>query len=202
MKSILAISLALFVLALVSPVFLSGTGQQSPPPSTAPTEGAALADTVLVRMARNPALAGSKIRVSTRNGTVTLTGTVPSDAARLRAEQIAMKTPAVTAVRNQLTVNQAIAARAQNVSGADLSRQVAQTLAQQFPKAQAREDMVNGWQVQGPNYLFDVEADEGIVTLEGSVPTANAIVRAVTAARDVPGVRAVNTELWYYAALD
>ena len=40
--------------------------------------------------------------------------------------------------------------------------------------------------------------DMGDVTLSGTVPSREDIARAVTAARKVPGVRSVHSELGYY----
>ena len=50
------------------------------------------------------ALEGSEIDVDTKNHVVTLKGTVPTTAARVRAEEIAKKVEGVTSVKNELKV--------------------------------------------------------------------------------------------------
>jgi hypothetical protein len=50
-------------------------------------------------------------------------------------------------------------------------------------------------EVDGYAWEFDVEADDGVVTLEGDVDSYQDISEAVSAVRTIPGVKAVNAEL-------
>ncbi len=56
------------------------------------------------QMFSEPQLKDTSLQVASHNGEVTLSGTVPSDAARLEAYKIASKTPGVTKVDDQVTV--------------------------------------------------------------------------------------------------
>jgi len=55
-------------------------------------------------IAKDPDLSALRINVDTTDGKVSLTGTAPSEAARQRAQTIAMNEKGVTSVDNQLTV--------------------------------------------------------------------------------------------------
>jgi osmotically-inducible protein OsmY len=69
----------------------------------------ALANTTLTgkiksKMALDDTIKASGIHVETRDGAVTLTGTVGSDAERRRAVQLAKETKGVTSVTDRLTI--------------------------------------------------------------------------------------------------
>ena len=151
------------------------------------------------RLAEKRSLAGADIQVSVNNGTVTLAGKVPTQEARQRAERIAQRTVSVREVQNQLTVDPQVAQawNTTNLTGEALEKQIAQILAKDvFPSAEAAEGLIYGWEVEGPNYEFDIDADDGTITLEGSVPNFDVISQVVARVRKVPGVRSVNSELW------
>lgn len=66
------------------------------------------------QMFSEPQLKGTSLQVASHNGEVTLSGTVPSDAAHLEAYKIASQAPGVSKVDDQVTVEhpQAVAERA------------------------------------------------------------------------------------------
>jgi len=67
-------------------------------------DDASLATQIKSEMFSNPHLSGTSLEVTAKNGQVTLTGTVPSDAARYEAYRIANETPGVAKVTDQMTV--------------------------------------------------------------------------------------------------
>jgi hypothetical protein len=65
---------------------------------------ATLVTNITAQMFSDSQLTGSHLQVTSADGQVTLSGTVPSDAARLDAYKIATQTPGVTKVNDQMTV--------------------------------------------------------------------------------------------------
>lgn len=65
---------------------------------------AAITASVNAALARDPALSALQINVDTLNGTVSLKGNAPDEAARIRAAELASAVKGVTNVNNQLEV--------------------------------------------------------------------------------------------------
>lgn len=82
----------------------SSTARNHPTSAMQPSDSA-LNDRVRAQYAADPMLANSAITVSTSAGLVTLTGKVPTYAARESAEKLAMATSGVKGVNNRITVN-------------------------------------------------------------------------------------------------
>src|SRR5262249_39353546 len=68
----------------------------------------ALATQIKSQMFSNPQLNGANLEVTSQNGQVTVSGTVPSDAARYEAYKIANETAGVTKVNDRMTVAAAV----------------------------------------------------------------------------------------------
>ena len=67
-------------------------------------DDAALVTSIQSKMSSDPQLKDVDLQVTSNKGVVTLSGTVPSDAARLDAYKIATQTPGVTKVTDEMTV--------------------------------------------------------------------------------------------------
>lgn len=65
---------------------------------------AAITASVNAGLAKDPELSALRINVDTKNGQVSLYGSAPSEAAKQRAQQIAMNEKGVTGVDNQLAI--------------------------------------------------------------------------------------------------
>lgn len=78
------------------------------------TDDAALATNIKSQMFSDAQLKGASLQVTSQNGEVTLSGSVPSDAAHLEAYKIATGTPGVTKVNDQITVEEAPAPQARS----------------------------------------------------------------------------------------
>jgi BON domain len=76
-------------------------------------EDAALVTNIKAQMFSDSQLKGANLQVASSHGEVTLSGTVPSDAARLDAYKIATQTAGVTKVNDQMTVESAQTAEAE-----------------------------------------------------------------------------------------
>jgi hypothetical protein len=67
-------------------------------------DDAAIVTNIQSQMFSDPQLKGADVKVSSINGEVTLSGTVPGDAARLDAYKLSLQTAGVTKVNDQLSV--------------------------------------------------------------------------------------------------
>jgi hypothetical protein len=76
-------------------------------------DDAALVTNIKAQMFSDTLLKGANLQVTSKNGQVTLTGTVPSDAARLDAYKIARQMPGVTKVNDQMALAGTESAQAQ-----------------------------------------------------------------------------------------
>ena len=145
----------------------------------------------------SPEVKAHRIDVDTRNGLVTLEGTVDSEAQRGAAASIARTVDGVTRVENKLLVRAAAADTA-----ADAPRHHAPD-----PSAPVRDGRTPAWitaKIQSQYYLnpalkpwrIDVDtSSSGAVTLSGSVDSDADRGEAVTIARATEGVTAVNDNL-------
>jgi hypothetical protein len=70
-------------------------------------DDAAVITNIKAQMFSDAQLTGAHLQLTSSNGVVTLSGTVPSDAARLDAYKIAAQTPGVSKVNDQMTVQTA-----------------------------------------------------------------------------------------------
>jgi hypothetical protein len=159
----------------------------------------ALQDRIFVRLAER-AWAGKDFDITADDsGTVTISGTVPSDHARQRVLRIVRTTPGVQDVNDRLTVKPSSAAAPPQAPPDDqLSKQVAQKIANAIPGSKAGEDWwFSGWRVEGPSNTWDitVDADQGKINLDGDVPRSHLERQAVEAALNVPGVRSVRSDI-------
>ena len=144
----------------------------------------------------SPDVKAHRIDVDTRNGLVTLEGTVDSEVQREVAGSIARSVEGVTRVENKLLV------RAAADTAADMPRHHAE-----YPSSPRRDGRTPAWitaKVQSQYYLnpslkpwrIDVDtASSGAVTLSGVVDSDADRVEAIRVARATEGVTAVNDNL-------
>jgi hyperosmotically inducible periplasmic protein len=154
-------------------------------------------------------VSGTSINVDTSNGVVTLKGKVESEAEKAKAVEIARKIEGVKQVQDQLAVaprgdekqtaqrpgqtGPSGAAAPAKRDAAQIAQQVRQQIRQTWTSGQLRED---GDSLKGPDgTAIEVDVNDGIVTLEGKVRDVQDIVKVAEAARRVPGVRAVKTNI-------
>ena len=157
-------------------------------------------------------LNGSNIDVDVKDGVVTLQGTVPSAAARARALEVARKNDGVKDVVDQLRVGPA---RSGGTAGA--VDRTGDTVERAGEKAMDKADSAtqragraidDGW-IKSKIYAqymadwdtvlndsdIDVDVDNNVVTLSGTVKSAEAKTRAVATARATDGVKSVRDML-------
>lgn len=106
-------------------------------------DDAALVTNIKAQMFSDAQLKDANLQVSAKNGQVTLTGTVPNDAARLDAYKIATQTAGVAKVNDQMTVESAEtvpAQAAQPNESAPAQPSEGEAVPAPAPKSTARED--------------------------------------------------------------
>ena len=133
---------------------------------------------------------GLSTNVTTKRGKVSLVGTADSGAAKDLAGRLAMNTPGVVSVDNQLVVKSA------NPSVADTAKSATQ---------EAGHDMSDGWITTKVKSTFmystnvdgsdiSVNTDKGIVALSGKVDSGAERALAIELAQNVRGVKSVNSK--------
>ena len=121
-----------------------------------------------------------RIKVETQQGVVTLRGKVGSADERTTAEHIAKDVGGVSSVRNTLEVVPDAARDATDAKDEQLTQTVRGRL---DGEAQLKDAQIK------------VRADNGVVTLMGTVPSPKMKDRAAELTRKTPGVRSVRNEL-------
>lgn len=155
-------------------------------------------DHIEMRLARSSSLSGTDIIVNVEDRVATLSGTVGSQQEQERAMRMARRVRGVQDVKSNLNIDKEAVEQRRNVQVDDdkLEEQVATKLANEtFPLAEVDKGLFGTVEVDGYAWEFEVEADDGVVTLDGDVDSYGDINEAVSAARAVPGVKSVNSEL-------
>lgn len=158
------------------------------------------------KLAADDTVKAYQIDVDTKDGVVTLTGTVPTAAARDRALELARGTDGVTRVEDRLTVNAAgtideraeqqgrYAASKTEAAGdraGDAAAGAGAAITDAGITAAVKTRLLADPDVAGLE--IDVDTQEKVVTLTGTVATAAQKTEAGSIARDTTGVsRVVN----------
>jgi len=121
-----------------------------------------------------------QIKVETQSGVVTLRGKVASPEERVAAEEITKGVDGVKSVRNTLEIVPEMKRKAADAKDDEIAKSI-------------RDRMAADEQLKSTS--IRVRADNGMVTLMGTVPTVKVKDRAAELARKTPGVRAVRNEL-------
>ncbi len=157
-------------------------------------------------------LSGSDIDVDVKNGVVTLQGTVPSEAARARALAVAKANDGVKNVVDQLKIAPArgsnMAAKADKAE--DQTQRAGEKAADKTVSATTKTGraMDDGW-IKSKIYAqymadwntilddsdIDVDVENNVVTLNGTVKSAEAKAKAVSIAKTTEGVKSVRDML-------
>lgn len=127
-----------------------------------------------------PELKAQPIEIKVKNRTVTLTGTVASDAQKLRAEQLVQNTPKVAAVNNQLRLGNTVAPPGTRLAAAN--RHLAQLITASL--AARRSDFSDETVIQ-------VTAQDGTITLTGTTPSRAERALVEQLAKEVAGVKSI-----------
>jgi hyperosmotically inducible protein len=176
---------------------------------------------VKTKLAADDTVKAYQIDVDTANGVVTLTGIVEAPAAKEQAVSIARRTDGVKDVVDHITVNQAAATTPDHVGDnigddiKDATKTAGEKISEGTEKAvdatkdaaeKTGEDITDAAittavktkllaDTKTPGLKIDVDTNDGIVTLSGTVPSKAAEDKAVADARDTKGVKRVVNKL-------
>jgi hyperosmotically inducible protein len=155
-------------------------------------------------------LSGSNIDVDVKNGVVTLQGTVPSEAARARALELARKNDGVKNVVDQLKIAPArgsnmeadrAAAKAERAGEkatdrtASATRKTGRAIDDGWIKSKIYAQYLADWNTVLDDSDIDVDVNRGEVTLNGTVKSMEAKTKAVSIAKATDGVKSVRDNL-------
>jgi hyperosmotically inducible protein len=150
-------------------------------------------------------LSGSNIDVDVKNGVVTLQGTVTSEAARARAIAEAKKTSGVKNVIDQLRIapphsgGNMDKAQDKTAQAADkaadktvsTTKKTGRAIDDGWIKSKIYAQYMTEWNTVLDDSDIDVDVDNNVVTLNGTVKSAAAKAKAVSIAKATDGVKSV-----------
>lgn len=140
---------------------------------------------VKTKLAADDSVKAYKIDVDTKDGVVTLVGTVESPAVKERAVELAKDTKGVKSVVDQLT----IVPPAAPTTGVEIAAPMTDAGVTAVVKTKFLADpSIAGLKI-------DVDTKDNVVTLIGVVPTAAEKTRAVEVAQQTEGVKSVVDKL-------
>ena len=177
---------------------------------------AEITTSVKSKLAANKSVSASKIDVDTSDGVVTLNGSVHSAAAKTTAARLAHETKGVKRVENNLTVE--TAATTGKHDKADVKvKDDTKDQGDEKAKIVIKDDTTPKVKAAGRKIAdaeittavktklstvkgviandINVDTDQGVVTLKGSVPEASQKARAEEVARETAGVKRVINQL-------
>jgi hyperosmotically inducible periplasmic protein len=204
MKAVIWSVFAVAVLA-AAPVAASANAQTT----AAKPADSTLDDRIESRISKDSTLKNYKVDVSVDNGIVTLTGAVPTEAARKRATQLATIT-GVSRVDNQLTVDPSASKNLKGTVGTAgaKTKEGAAKVGEKTKEGLSKtgEVITDAWITSrvhtkfiGEDLLKDsdinVDTNDHVVTLKGTVMSQAAKARAVAQAKEVEGVHRVVDQL-------
>ena len=157
-------------------------------------------------------LSGSDIDVDVKNGVVTLQGTVPSEAARARALAVAKANDGVKNVVDQLKIAPArgsnMAAKADRAGDkaehaaeragdktVSTTKSTGRAIDDGWIKSKIYAQYMADWNTVLDDSDIDVDVANNVVTLNGTVKSAEAKAKAVATAKATDGVKSVKDNL-------
>ncbi len=138
-------------------------------------------------------LSGSNIDVDVKDGVVTLQGTVPSDAARARALEVARKNDGVKNVVDQLKIAPARGSKTDKTATA--AKTTGRAVDDGWIKSKIYAQYLADWNTVLDDSDIDVDVENNVVTLSGTVKSAEAKAKAVATAKGTDGVKSVRDML-------
>jgi len=164
-----------------------------------------LSSLIATRIANDKSLSADAVKVTVKNGVVTLSGVVGKDSDKTTAEEMA-RVPGVVRVDNKLTSREKATTKTKDAAGAvaDTTKKGAEKTKDVASKT--AEVTTDGWistRIK-TNFMGDealrasdikVDTNDHVVTLTGAVPNAAARDKAVQIAKDVEGVHRVVDKL-------
>jgi len=206
----LSVITAVAVLAIASgpSVTSTATAQTVPATQTRPTDDQ-LTSEIATRIANDKTLSPDAVKVTVKEGVVTLSGMVGKDADKATAEELA-RVPGVVRVENHLKSREKATDKVEGTAGAvagaaktgaektvDATKKAAG--ATKSAAVKTGENVTDGWITSRIKTRFmaeevlrgsaiNVDTEHHVVTLKGAVPTLAARDKAMALAKEVEGV--------------
>ena len=157
-------------------------------------------------------LNGSDIDVDVKNGVVTLQGTVPSEAARSRALAVAKANDGVKSVVDQLRIapvarhdgegkveaaGEKVGAAGEKAADKTVSaaKKTGRAVDDGWIKSKIYAQYLADWNTVLDDSDIDIDVKNNVVTLNGTVKSAEAKTKAVATAKSTDGVKNVHDNL-------
>ncbi|MGH9314644.1 MAG: BON domain-containing protein [Vicinamibacterales bacterium] len=150
---------------------------------------AGITTAVKSRMAADDTVKAYQVNVDTKDRVVTLTGEVPSTAAKEQAVQIARSTDGVASVVDNLTVAAAAAGTGFGDSAAATAGRIGDAASDAMITSALKTKFLADPDVAG--LKIDIDTSAGVVTLIGTVKTQIEKDEALRIARETDGVKNV-----------
>jgi hyperosmotically inducible periplasmic protein len=213
----LSVIAALAILA-AGPVAQSAFAQ--PPAATTTAQDKAIGDRIARAIAADPSLKADAVKVSVDDGVATLSGVVANEADKAKAGRLA-KVDGVIRVENKLTTHETMKDKTKGTAGtvADKSKEGAKSAGEKTKDgakavgektkegvSKTGEVITDAWitsristKYVGEDLLkdsnIDVDTNDHVVTLNGTVLSAAGKARAEALAKEVEGVKSVVNKL-------
>ena len=153
-------------------------------------------------------LGGSNIDVDVKNGVVTLQGTVTSEAARARALEVARKNDGVKGVVGQRRIAPPTSNKAERAADkaedtmdkagdktASAAKKTGRAIDDGWIKSKIYTQYLADWNTVLDDSDIDIDVSNNMVTLSGTVKSAQAKAKAVSIAKGTDGVKSVKDKL-------
>lgn len=153
-------------------------------------------------------LGGSNIDVDVKNGVVTLQGTVTSEVARARALEVARKNDGVKGVVDQLRIAPPTSNKAERAADkaedtmdkagdktASAAKKTGRAIDDGWIKSKIYTQYLADWNTVLDDSDIDIDVSNNMVTLSGTVKSAQAKAKAVSIAKGTDGVKSVKDKL-------
>lgn len=185
-------------------------------PATARSQDKVISDLIARKIADDPALKADAVKVTVNGGVVTLSGMVATDADRSRAERLA-NVDGVTRIENTITTRDGVKEKAKGTAGtigdktkegAEKTKEGAKKVGEKTKEGLSKtgEVITDGWITSRISTKFvnedllkdsniNVDTNDHVVTLNGTVMSAAGRARAVAIAKEVEGVHRVVDKL-------
>lgn len=184
------LSLGLTVLA---PGLLATSASAAERGVTQRVDDAAITAQVKTRLLADEQTRGININVDTAAGVVTLRGTVPTAAAKARAEEIAKAVEGVQVVANSLIVgDSSLNPQTATAKSKEALEEGEQMAGDAWITTKVKSQLLADSDVKGLD--INVSTKDGVVTLAGKVPTAAMRDKAISLTQSVKGVKKVDAQ--------
>lgn len=200
----------LLAIVAAGPAAANTFAQTAATTTTAPSaHDKAISDRIAKRIAEEPGLKADAVKVKVENGVVTLSGMVANEADRARAERLA-HVEGVTKVDNDLKTHDDAKSGVKGTAGtvADKTKEGAEKVGEKTKEGLSKtgEVITDAWITGRISSKFvneallhdsniDVDTNDHVVTLNGTVLTSAGRRRAVAIAKEVEGVHRVVDKL-------